>query len=273
MISAFQKGIALSPRKTNFGPVMFCGRLDEGLQAISEAGFNYVELSLRTTEDLDPVSFAQRCEALDLSVTAVATGQACLFDNLCLGAEEPERQQRTIEHFKEIAAFAQSIGAGAVIIGGIRGNLKDEGHYAELYDRGVEAFRACAAYTDSIGLPLLIEPINRYETNWIHTAADGRRMLDAIGIDSVKLLLDTFHMNIEEANMVEAIKATGDRLGYVHFADNTRKAPGQGQTDFRSILDALEEMGYQGPIVAEALPLPDDLTAVQNTAEFWRQMG
>jgi 5-keto-L-gluconate epimerase len=271
MKTTFQKGIALSPRMTNFGPVMFRGRLDEGLQAVSEAGFNYVELSLRTTQDLDPVSFAQSCEALDLSVTAVATGQACLFDNLCLGAEEPERQQRTIAHFKEIAVFAKSIGAGAVIIGGIRGSLKDEGHYDELYERGVEAFRACATFTDSIGLPLLIEPINRYETNWIHTAADGLRLLDAIGVNSAKLLLDTFHMNIEEANMVDAIRETGDRLGYMHFADNTRKAPGQGQTDFGSILDVLEEMDYQGPIVAEVLPLPDDLSAVQNTAKFWRQ--
>jgi sugar phosphate isomerase/epimerase len=256
---------------TNFGPVMFRGRLDEGLQAVSESGFNFVELSLRTTADLDPVSFAQRCDALDLGVTAVATGQACLFDGLCLGVEEPERQQRTIEHFKEIAAFARSIGAGAVIIGGIRGSLKDEGHYDELYDRGVEAFKACAAFTDSIDLTLLIEPINRYETNWIHTAANGLKLLDAIGVDSAKLLLDTFHMNIEEVSVVDAIRETGDRLGYMHFADNTRKAPGQGQIDFGSILDALEEIAYQGPIVAEVLPLPDDFSAVQNTAKFWRQ--
>lgn len=272
MVTAFQKGIALSPRKTNFGPVMFNGRLDDGLRAVSEAGFNFIELSLRTSEDLDPVSFAQRCDELNLSVTAVATGQACLFDDLCLGAAEPERQQQTIEHFKEIAAFAQSIGSAAVIIGGIRGSLEDEGHYDELYDRGVEAFRACAAYTDSIGLPLLIEPINRYETNWIHSAADGLRMLDAIDIGSVKLLLDTFHMNIEEANIIEAIKETGDRLGYVHFADNTREPPGQGQIDFYSILATLEEMGYKGPVVTEALPLPDDHAAVQNTAKFWEEM-
>jgi sugar phosphate isomerase/epimerase len=158
-----------------------------------------------------------------------------------------------------------------VIIGGIRGSLKDEGHYDELYDRGVEAFKACAAFTDSIDLTLLIEPINRYETNWIHTAANGLKLLDAIGVDSAKLLLDTFHMNIEEVSVVDAIRETGDRLGYMHFADNTRKAPGQGQIDFGSILDALEEIAYQGPIVAEVLPLPDDFSAVQNTAKFWRQ--
>jgi sugar phosphate isomerase/epimerase len=273
MENNFFTGIALSPRKTNFGPVMFSGRLDEGLEAVHQAGFSFVELSIRTKDDLEPKVFNQRCKALGLGVTAVATGQACLFDNLCLGSDDPIRQQNAVDHFKEIADFAKEINSGAVIIGGIRGSLNKDGDYAGQYARGVDAFRSCAEWTDSIGIPLLIEPINRYETNWIYTAEEGRKVLDMIGLDSVKLLLDTFHMNIEEANMVEAILKTGDQLGYVHFADNTRHAPGQGQTDFKAVLAALEKINYHGPIVAECLPLPDDLTAVRNTAKFWQQIS
>ena len=269
----WKKGIALSPRKTNFGPVMFCGRLDEGLEAVSQAGFSFVELSIRSKDDLVPEVFNKRCGDLGLSVTAVATGQACLFDNLCLGSDDRIQQQKAVDHFKEIATFAMEINSGAIIIGGIRGSLSKDGDYDELYTRGIDAFRACAEWTDSIGIPLLIEPINRYETNWIYTAGEGRKVLDAIGVDSVKLLLDTFHMNIEEADMVEAIRKTGDRLGYVHFADNTRHAPGQGQTDFMSVLTVLDQIGYRGPIVAECLPLPNDLTAVIDTATFWDQIS
>ena len=77
-------------------------------------------------------------------------------------------------------------------------------------------------------------------------------------------------MNIEESNIVDAVTKTGDQLGYVHFADNTRHAPGQGQTDFKQILSALEKIGYSGPVVAEVLPLPDDNTAVLDTADFWK---
>ncbi len=252
---------------------MFSGRLDEGLEAVHQAGFSFVELSIRTKDDLEPKVFNQRCKALGLGVTAVATGQACLFDDLCLGCDDPIRQQMRLTISKGIAEFAMEINSGAVIIGGIRGSLNKDGDYAGQYARGVDAFRSCAEWTDSIGIPLLIEPINRYETNWIYTAEEGRKVLDMIGLDSVKLLLDTFHMNIEEANMVEAILKTGDQLGYVHFADNTRHAPGQGQTDFKAVLAALEKINYHGPIVAECLPLPDDLTAVRNTAKFWQQIS
>ena len=160
-----------------------------------------------------------------------------------------------------------------MIIGGIRGRLAgSESDYQRNFDNGVDAIRECAKWTEANDMPLLIEPINRYETNWIFTAADGRDLIERIGVNSVKLLLDTFHMNIEESNIVDAVIKTGDQLGYVHFADNTRHAPGQGQTDFKDILSALEKIGYSGPVVAEVLPLPDDNTAVLDTAKFWKNM-
>lgn len=267
-------GIALSPRKTNFGPVMFTGNVWEGLEVVSEASFKIVELSIRTDHDVDIDQLNSRLEELDLKVSAVATGQACLFDDLCLGSEDDSQRERTIEHFKKITSFAKQIKSGAIIIGGIRGRLTGtDSLYKKNYENGIAAFRRCAEWTDKNNLPLLIEPINRYETNWIHTAEEGCEVLEKIGIDSVKLLLDTFHMNIEEANIVDSIRKTGDRIGYVHFADNTRHPPGKGQTNFRAILDALGEINYSGPVVTEALPLPDDRSAVMNTAQFWKEMS
>ena len=267
-------GIALSPRKTNFGPVMFTGKIWKGLEVVSEAGFKIVELSIRTNHDVNIDQLNCRLEELDLKVSAVATGQACLFDDLCLGSEDDTQRERTVEHFKKITSFAKQIKSGAIIIGGIRGRLTGSGsEYEENYEKGIGAFRKCAEWTAENDIPLLIEPINRYETNWIHTAEEGCRVLNKIGIPSVKLLLDTFHMNIEEANIVETIKKTGERIGYIHFADNTRHPPGKGQTNFRAILDALEEIDYSGPVVTEALPLPDDKTAVMNTAQFWKEMS
>jgi sugar phosphate isomerase/epimerase len=266
-------GIALSPRLTQFGPVMYSGNLDQGLNAVSAAGFKYVELSLRSTNDINPDELSNTLKSLNLKITAIATGQACLFDQLCLGAENDQLRKKAVEHFKSITILAKKINSGAVIIGGIRGRLAGtESEYQRNFDKGVNAIRECAKWTDSIGIPLLIEPINRYETNWIFTAEDGRDLIDRIGVNSVKLLLDTFHMNIEESNIVDAILKTGNRLGYVHFADNTRHAPGQGHTDFRLILSTLASIGYSGPVVAEVLPLPDDNTAIVDTAIFWKKM-
>ncbi len=266
-------GIALSPRLTKFGPVMFSGHLTDGLNAVSAAGFKYVELSLRSTSDVNPDELNGILQKLNLKITAIATGQACLFDQLCLGSEDEPLRKKAVEHFKEITLLAKKINSGAVIIGGIRGRLAgSDTDYLKNFDNGVNAIRECAKWTEANGMPLLLEPINRYETNWIYTAADGRDLIERIGVNSVKLLLDTFHMNIEESNIVDAITKTGDQLGYVHFADNTRHAPGQGQTDFKGILSALDKINYSGPIVAEVLPLPDDNSAVLDTAKFWKSM-
>ena len=88
-------GIALSPRLTKFGPVMFSGHLADGLKAVSAAGFNNVELSLRSTSDVDPEELNKTLEKLNLKITAIATGQACLFDQLCLGSEDESVKEKS----------------------------------------------------------------------------------------------------------------------------------------------------------------------------------
>lgn len=266
-------GVALSPRPSKFGPLLFAGNLNEGLDRASQYGFEFVELSIRSTDDVNPPDLNDRLEKLDLKVSALATGQACLFDCLCLGSSNDEKRKNAIEHFKNITLLAKTIHSESVIIGGIRGLLSGEAEERlQNYKNGVEAIRECAIFTEEQGIQLLIEPINRYEMNWILTAQQGLEFLSDVGIGSVKLLLDTFHMNIEESDTLAALRDCGDRLGYVHFADNTRHAPGTGQLDFTLILRTLKSIPYTGPMVAEILPIPDDLTAIQNTAEFWEKV-
>jgi len=267
----FKTGLALSPKPTAFGPVLFSGKLDQGLRTLSQHGFKLVELSLRSVDDVDARKLKPRLEELGLELSAVATGQACLFDSLCLCAQDDDLRSMAIEHFKKISTRAAELGTRRVIIGGIRGRLTGMlDQQLHQYDAGVQAIQECAHWLDANGMTLLIEPINRYETNWILTAKEGCDLLDEIGVPSTRLLLDTFHMNIEEASIKDALLAAGEKLGYVHFADNTRHAPGQGQTDFIGIIKTLIQIGYQGPVVSEILPLPDDTTAVQHTAEFWK---
>ena len=117
----------------------------------------------------------------------------------------------------------------------------------------------------------MVEPINRYETNFVNTVDEALGLVEELGEPSAKLLLDTFHMNIEERSMEDAVRTAGESLGYLHVSDSNRRAPGQGHLDFCLLLDALEEIAYQGMLVSEILPLPDDRWAAQLTAEFWRR--
>jgi len=113
-----------------------------------------------------------------------------------------------------------------------------------------------------------MEPINRYETDFILSAADAVRLVEDLDCDNFGLMLDFFHMNIEDVSIEEGLRQAGDRLWHVHIADSNRRYPGCGHLDFGSIFAALKDIDYQGYISAEMLPLPNSDTAAQKTMEF-----
>ncbi len=269
---SFPFGIALSPRPTSFGPLLFAGRLAEGLRVAAECGFSMVELSLRTVEEIEADRLAGMLGEHHLSLAAIATGQSCIHDSLCLSDPRREVHVATVKRLMSLIELATKFNA-AVIIGGIRGELSGTAKEQDQQRVGaIEAIRECARFATAHDVMLLIEPINRYETNFINSTADGLALLNKIGEPSVKLLLDTFHMNIEDACITAALREAGDRLGYVHVADSNRCAPGQGHIDYLSVLQTLAEIGYKGPITAEILPIPDDLVAAQQASDFLKSL-
>lgn len=268
----FRFGVALSPEPTAFAPLLFAGQLEEGVRAAAQSGFHAVELSLRRPEAVQFDVLATLLNDNGLSLSAIATAQSCLHDALCLSDARPEVRAAAVERLKGLIQLAARFDAH-VIIGGIRGRLlgtADEQHSRRA--AAMQAIRACARFAAHHGVTLLIEPINRYETNFVNTIGEGLALADEIGEPSVKLLPDTFHMNIEEADIAASLRAAGDRLGYFHVADSNRQAPGQGHIDFPTLLQSLAQIGYRGYVTAEILPLPDDSTAMQRAGEFLKQL-
>ena len=120
-------------------------------------------------------------------------------------------------------------------------------------------------------MPLLFEPLNRYETNLVNTVEDGVRLVRSLATDNVKLLVDLFHMNIEEADVPAAIRAGAGAIGHVHFVDSNRRPAGCGHTDFAPIAAALREIGFDGYVSAEALPYPNPAEAAALTIRAYRR--
>lgn len=263
----FQFGVALSIGETSFGPVMFGGRLEAGLQTLAEAGFARVELSVRFTEDIDTQWLRNILQSLNLSISALATGQGCIHDRLCLSTTDPELKTRAIQRMKDIIDLAAEFEA-PVILGGVRGRFSGKAQEMEAQRHSaLEAIQLLASYANEKAVILLLEPINRYETNFINTVAEGLALIEELGNpENVLLVPDTFHMNIEEADIPTALRLAGSRLGYIHFADSNRLAPGQGHIDFKVIMETLMQIGYHGSISAEILPLPDEASAIQRTS-------
>ncbi len=143
--------------------------------------------------------------------------------------------------------FAERFGA-VVIIGSLRGADGDE----ELL---VDGLRECAKHTPEVRLAL--EPLNRYESMLINTVADALDVIDKVGAENLGILMDTFHSNIEEANISKAFSSAGDRLFHVHLADSNRWIPGYGHLDFAHVWGALDAIDYRQALVLESLPKPN----------------
>jgi sugar phosphate isomerase/epimerase len=260
--------MAMSPCPSVFAPLVFAGRLNEGIQALAQAGFNGIEISLGHASDIEADWLEKVLAETGLQVSAFASGRLCLEDNICLSDTNPVIKNKVFAELSAILKLAARFHA-PVIIGGVRGKLTgSQAQKAEQRASAIENLLHCAQVAEDLGTHLLLEPINRYETNFINSAQDGLDLLEDVGHPAIKLLLDTFHMNIEEVDLCASIRKVGARLGYVHFADSNRLAPGQGHIDFPTLLRTLAEIGYRGFISAEILPSPDDGTALKQTGKY-----
>lgn len=261
-------GVAVAQVPLPSGPYLFAGDLLTGMTSAAEMGYAGVELSLVDSRRLDRAAVAAAVRNLGLRVFAVATGLSSALEGISLFAESAERRRAAVERMMGHIDFARELSC-PVIIGGIRGRINSASPSADDVARaGWSAVAECLAYARRAGVAMLLEPINRYETNVVNTAADGARMIRELGDPSMKLLLDTFHMNIEEQSIEGSITAAGHSVGYLHFADSNRRAPGWGHLDFPSVLLSLKRAGVRVDITIEALPVPSGAEAANQALEY-----
>jgi len=262
----FKRCLATSPDKAKFAPLLFCGSLAGAMEEASRLGFEGLELNLRDSDRIPHDEVLESLARFSLEVPSIGTGQSFFQDNLSLADPDPEVQEYVQQRMKSHILFAEHLGA-SVVLGSIRGRLDESSIEARqrCYQAAVESSRELARFAGHHGVRLTIEPINRYETNFLNTVEETLHFLEDLGEETVGVLLDTFHMNIEEASMDEAVHAAGDRLWHVHWVDSNRCAPGMGHTEFRPLYQALQGVEYGGYLSAEIIPRPDDRIA----AETW----
>lgn len=268
----FKLSVALSPTEARFAPLLFAGRIEFGIRAAAELGYDAVELSLHDPphQDLDPI--LERIRGSGLRVSAIATGQVYYNDGLSLANPETRVRAGAVARIWSCIEAAAPLRA-CVILGGIRGRLEGPLEcWSEQRSQAISAIAECARHAEGHGVRLLLEPINRYETNFINTLEEALLVIKEVGSPHLGILADTFHMNIEEASLVESLRLTDGHLGYVHLVDSNRRAPGAGHLDFAQIVGTLREMGYRGFLAAEILPAPDDFTAAERSISYLRKI-
>lgn len=134
-----------------------------------------------------------------------------------------------------------------------------------------ESLREAGEYAGERDVALGIEPLNRFETDLVNTVEQGLDLCDRIGLDNAGLLLDTFHMNIEEKDLAGAIRGAGDRIVHFHACENDRGAPGSGHVDWGSVLGALSETGYNRQVVIESFT--PEIQEIARAVSTWRPVA
>ena len=243
-------------------PFLYEGDFCEGVRYARRLGYDCVELHVADPAELDMRALLGTLAQTGIAVSALGTGRAYVNDGLSLIDDDPARRRMAVARLMRFIDAAAVLG-GVVIIGCLRGNVPDFQRYAEYEARLAESVRIADAHARARRVTMVFEPINRYENNYFCSALDVKAFIDANGLTNTQLMLDAFHMNIEEADPVAVIHACAPHLAYYHAADSNRRYPGGGHTDFSAQLAALREIGYNGDISAECLPLPDPDTAAR----------
>jgi sugar phosphate isomerase/epimerase len=270
--------IVLSVQPTRFAAATFKGDFEENLAHIAELGYDGVELAIRDPDEMDADALINLIDKYNLKVPAIGTGQAWGEENLSYTDPDPDVRQAAIARTLSHIPFAARVEA-QIIIGLLRGVVQSGVSYEQAMRWLVEALRQVTAPAAEQGVRLCLEPLNRYETGLIHTVADGLELLSQVGAANLGLLLDTFHMNIEERDFATAIHEAGDRCFHFHVADSNRWYPGAGHIDFGYVLKVLEESGYAeakaatGYVTGEFLPKPDAKTAAAKAIQHLREVA
>jgi len=249
--------------------VVFRG-IEESIRKAAEMGYDGIELALMDKDQVDVGRVKRLIQQYRLEIPVVSTGQVFAGHKLWFTSPDAAIRTRAVEIFKGLVDVAAEFGA-MVNMGRVRGFIAEGETAAVAEKRFGDSVSEIAAHAQKRGLELILEPVNRYEINFINNCDEGAALIDRLKIPGLKLMPDVFHMNIEDVSIEGNLKKYIRYIAYVHFADSNRLAPGWGHLDFASIVQALNEAGFAGWGSVEILPKPDPDSAARQAIQYLRK--
>jgi D-psicose/D-tagatose/L-ribulose 3-epimerase len=233
-------------------------------------GFDTVEIPVEDPSHIDPAHVKA-----ELDKHGLVCGSVCA----CMGPDRDLRgtpeQQRTGLNYMKVLVDQMVILDCPSLIGPVysavgRADAVPADEYKQQWATVVGHLKTLAAYAKERGRKVCLEPLNRFETDFINTCDQGLKMIRAVGSSALTLHLDTFHMNIEEKNQGAAIKKAGKHLGHFHACGSDRGTPGNDHIDWKPIASALRSIKYKGDVVIESFTT--DVKVIARAAAIWRRI-
>lgn len=249
-------------------PVIYRGEMAACFEQIAQDGFQGVEIHSKDTGSYDAEEVSEVLDRYGLRLTSLGTGLLRQMDGLSLTSDDEACRIRAVQRLKEFIDFAAHFEDVVVIIGLLRGKMSEADSAEHYWARLSKHLIECADYATEKHVRLGLEMINRYEADTLNSAQDGLRYLKELEHPAIGLHLDSYHMNIEEADIRHSLELSAKQLVHVHLADSDRYYPGHGHMDFKEIFETLGEISYTGAVAVEALSKPDARTAGSESVRF-----
>lgn len=245
---------------------------DAGLRWAQSLGVDGVELIIQHPDRVDTDALNKQLGGYGLAVATIATGQMA-GEGLMFTEEDPETRNQAVARICAHIDLSTRIGNPNVTIGLARGiGSKDPEILKKQYRHVEDCVKRCGDHAAQKGVTINLEPLNRYETNILHTSEETLAMINVLGCaDSVGILYDTFHSNIEDADMAGTVDTYCRNICHVHYADSNRRVPGSGHTDFAAVTAALVRNNYTGYISLEVLNTPGAEYVIEKGMDFVRR--
>lgn len=264
-------GVTLSTYPTKFGPIVFRdGEIDNNLQVVKNLGYDGVDLFVDNISDeqIDKLRIAFEENKIEIAMyLAIFLAEK----GVNLSISDREKRKAYVEDYKEQIIKGHRIGTKLMPIGFIRGARDVSEKNGDCLRRLSESLSELCDFAASKEITLCLEPINRYEINLLNNVEESLEFLSCFHLDHMGLLLDTFHMNIEDKSFEDSIRMAGCKIKHFHTPDSNRLAAGAGHINFNEIIKALKDIRYEGYLMLEAYPQPDAIICATQSVAFLRQ--
>jgi len=206
-----KKSIVVSIQPTKFPALAFKEDFEESIKKVADLGFDGAELAVRNPKDLKVDDVINIIKENNLEVPAIGTGQAYGEEGLSFSDPEETIRRMAVKRIKDQIVFASHFNA-QVIIGLIRGKIEESVKKAEAEEWTIYCLKKCTEFAKKYNVQLTLEPVNRYESNFINTLDEGIKFVKRVGTPNLGILADTFHMNIEEISIYDSIIKAKDYI-------------------------------------------------------------
>lgn len=233
-------------------------------------GFTSVEIAIEDPRHVKPGVLKKELEDAGLVCGSVA---ACFGPGRDLrgsAAEQKASSDYVLRILDQMAELNCATVIGPLYSAVGRADAVTQAERKRQWRTVVKNLRPLCARAGELSQQICLEPLNRYETDFINTCDQALRMIEDVGSPALKILLDTFHMNIEEKSPAAAIRRAGRHLGHFHACGSDRGTPGGDHTDWTSIAEALRDIRYDGDVVIESFT--PDVKVIARAAAIWRQI-